>query len=94
MTIKVTKHGVNMSDPHNNEIHQEMWRDHWLADHPGQTAADHDKVLSDDFDWDSEYWKWRRSAAPDSNGFGGPPRFVEAVKLAAAIYQSKLATKQ
>lgn len=51
--------GINLSDPHNSKIIQEIWRDHWLADHSGRTVADWRKIQNDD--QDSEYWKWRRA---------------------------------
>jgi ParB family chromosome partitioning protein len=46
--------GTNSSDRH-----ETMWRDRWLADNPGRTAADYREFYSDDNN--SEYWKWRRS---------------------------------
>jgi hypothetical protein len=50
--------------PEGSALNEEMWRDQWLADNPGKTAADYREFVSDDNN--SEYWKWRRSVGEAS----------------------------
>jgi hypothetical protein len=54
--------GINLSDPHNVKIMQELECQRWLADHPGHTAAKYRKLLNEP--WERNKIKeWRIATA-------------------------------
>ncbi|SHG24784.1 hypothetical protein [Bradyrhizobium erythrophlei] len=59
--------GINMSDPHNAKILQELECKRWLRDHPGRTAVEYRKLLAEP-NWEqNEIRMWRTAKAEASD---------------------------